>query len=653
MRMASLPALAALALVVTSAAAPARAQDAADIAQKMQATQRALEHWQIDEAVKLAGELNAALPDVPPVQALVGAVKFHQGDYEGAVRLLERAAEGGEVPPLLELARSTREETKGYVSFESEHFVLRVPPGKDEVLAETALWSLEKAFEHVSKAFDYKPDHKIPVDVLHDPAGLASVSTLTVDEIKTSGTIALCKYNRLMITSPKALARGYGWLDTLAHELIHLVISEKSHNNVPIWLHEGLAKYSESLWRDGTPGLALDPASENLLAEAVKKKELITFEQMHPSMAKLPSQKDTALAFAEVFTVIEYLHTDASRGAPGYASTNALLEKLRMGLDMDAALKASVGRDLAALQKSWQRYLRKRKFRITPGAKRRQLKFVDGRRQSRDDGEEEAEAALSEAESRKGRRYVRLGNLLRQRGRVRAATVEYERALTHVGSRSPALHNRLAGLYLELDDAPKAKGVLETNLKAFPDDPQTHVLLGRTALRAEAWDDAKRHYLRATWENPFNPEIHVGLYRVGEKTGDDELMKKSEANVRLLSGHAKKNARADAPGNIGDGEPFGTLSLQTQPWGQVWVDGYATGITTPLEDYRLAPGKHRVRVEDRAAGLMESKELLVVEGEASRLSWKLRRMNAAEREALLAAEAREEDKPPPPELVPQ
>ena len=88
-----------------------------------------------------------------------------------------------------------------------------------------------------------------------------------------------------MITSPKALARGYSWLDTLAHEFIHLIISEKSKNTVPIWLHEGLAKYSESLWY-GEAGLALEPASENLLADATKDNDLVTFEEMHPSMAK-------------------------------------------------------------------------------------------------------------------------------------------------------------------------------------------------------------------------------------------------------------------------------------------------------------------------------------------------------------------------------
>ena len=38
-----------------------------------------------------------------------------------------------------------------------------------------------------------------------DIVDLARVSTLTIKEIETSGTIALCKWNRLMIVSPRAL----------------------------------------------------------------------------------------------------------------------------------------------------------------------------------------------------------------------------------------------------------------------------------------------------------------------------------------------------------------------------------------------------------------------------------------------------------------
>lgn len=632
-------------VTLCSVAAPAHAQDAASISRRIELVQRALDDWQIEEAASIAADLERTLPDVPPVQAVVGAVKFHQGDYEGAVRLLERAAEGGETPPLLALAKSTRDETRGFVAKESEHFVVRTPPGKDEVLADVALWALEKAYTHVSEAFDYHPAYKIPVDILHDARGLASVSTLTVQEIETSGTIALCKFNRLMVTSPKALARGYSWLDTLAHELIHLVISEKSKNTVPIWLHEGLAKYSESLWRDGVPGLALDPASENLLASAVKKNDLVTFEQMHPSMAKLPSQEKTALAFAEVFTVIEFLHGAGSKkggkgGKGAYTVTNRLLEELAKGRTMDRALKSAVGMDLKALQRAWMRYLKKRPFKRTPGAEPRKLKFVDDARGAGSNAaDDEAEAALSEAKGREGRRFVRLGNLLRERGRARAALVEYEKATKHVGDRTPALHNRMAGLYLELGELDRARGTLESTLRVFPDDPQTHVLLGRIALRASDFAAAREHYERATWENPFNPEIWIGLFRVAEATSDDALKARAERNVKLLSGHAKQHAAPDAPGNLAAGAPFGTLSVTSEPWGQVTIDGHATGVTTPLVDYKLAPGTHRVRVDDPASGKMESVEVVIQEGQPARLSLPLRTVTPAERERLIGLEA--------------
>ena len=610
----------------------AAAPSADDVAAKIRAGQDALVDWRLDEAAAIARELDAALPDVPPVQALVGAVKFHQGDYEGAVKLLERASEGGDPPPLLALARSTRDETKGFVAQESEHFVVRTPPGKDEILAPIALWALEQAYARVTVAFDWKPNHKIPVDVLHDPKGLASVSTLTEKEILTSGTIALCKYNRLMITSPKALARGYSWLDTLAHEFVHLVVSEKSRNNVPVWMHEGLAKYSETLWR-GQAGLALDPASENLLAKGVKTGKLITFEQMHPSMAKLPSQEDTALAFAEVFTVVEMLEKEK----PG--RLNVVIDALAQGATMDQALVKGTGSDLKGLQKEWRAYLKKRPFRLVPGAEPAKLTFVaDARRGTQGHEEQEDEAALDEAKTKAGRRHVRLGNLLRERARARAATVEYEKALVHVGSASPSLSNRLAGLYLELGELERAEKVLSTTEKVHPDDPQTHVLLGRLAMRREDWQAARTRYERATWEAPFNPEIHVALAVVGDKTGDAALKKQAERALALLSGHAAKNAAGDVATNLREGAPFGTVSVTSEPWGRLLVDGRDTGMTTPALDVRLPPGKHRLRVVDDVGGKQAAVEVDVVEGKQQRAALTLRVPTADERRAWIAAE---------------
>lgn len=626
------------------------AQGAESVADRLAQGQQALSMWQLDEAAAIAAELDKKLPDVPPVQALLGAVRFHQGDYESAVRLLKRAGEAGEAPGLLPLAESTLKETRGFVSAESAHFVVRVPAGKDELLLPIALESLEQAYTRITAAFDYEPRHKIAVDVLHDAKGLASVSSLTVKEIETSGTIALCKYNRLMITSPKALARGYGWLDTLAHEFLHLIISEKSHNTVPVWLHEGLAKYNETRWR-GPPGLALDPSSENLLAKGTKSGKLITFEQMHPSMAKLPSQEDTALAFAEVFSVIEFIEGNVA-DVGGKRATNVLLEGLRDDLDMDAALKRATGRDLAGLQRDWRAYLKKRPFKIVPGAEPVKLTFVkDARGGAVASDEVEDEAALQEAatKGKAGRRYVRLGNLLRERRRLRASAIEYEKATAITGVTSPVLHNRLAGVLIETGEVDKARAVLNKSVAVFPDDPQTRVLLGRLAIKADAWAEARTHYERATWENPFIPEVHLALLTVADKTSDAALRARAESALRLLAGQGKR--APSSPLFIAEGAPFGTVSLRTEPWGKLYVDGADTGTLTPAIDLRLSPGKHFLRVDDQVSGRADGIAVEVVSGRSQDFSLTLRALNDEQRRSLFAAE--EAIKPAPPKPKPK
>ena len=205
--------------------------------------------------------------------------------------------------------------TSGYVEAAGKHFVIAHAPGRDELLAPYALEALDRAWAALGDDFGDRPAGLTRVEIYPEVADLAKVSTLTLKEIETSGTIAICKFNRLMIVSPRALVHGYPWLDTLAHEFTHYVISRASHDQVPIWLQEGLAKFEEARWRSAKQGHASTPTMEHLLAAGLARKHLITFAEMHPSMAKLPSQEDTALAFAEeVYMVVEYLHQTVGLG---------------------------------------------------------------------------------------------------------------------------------------------------------------------------------------------------------------------------------------------------------------------------------------------------------------------------------------------------
>jgi len=54
---------------------------------------------------------------------------------------------------------------------------------------------------------------------------------------------------------------------------------------------------------------------EHMLAKALRTGKLISFEAMHPSMAKLPSAEDATLAFAEVANAVGHLYAQKGTAA--------------------------------------------------------------------------------------------------------------------------------------------------------------------------------------------------------------------------------------------------------------------------------------------------------------------------------------------------
>src|SRR6185436_5498124 len=136
---------------------------------------------------------------------------------------------------------------------------------------------------------------------------------------------------------PRALAYGYPWLDSINHELVHYAVSTLTGDRAPVWLQEGLAKFLERRWREPAGG-RLPPPMEHMLAKALRTGKLISFDAMHPSMAKLPSAEDATLAFAEVANAIAFLHEKGGMGALRDAIT-----RVGKGEDARAAVAAAAG----------------------------------------------------------------------------------------------------------------------------------------------------------------------------------------------------------------------------------------------------------------------------------------------------------------------
>ncbi|MBL4634082.1 MAG: hypothetical protein JKY56_09420 [Kofleriaceae bacterium] len=58
----------------------------------------------------------------------------------------------------------------------------------------------------------------------------------------------------------------------------------------------------------------------------------------------------------------------------------------------------------------------------------------------------------------------------------------------------------------------------------------------------------------------------------------------------------------------------GTLMLGAKPPSLIFIDGKATGLTTPQKNIRLAPGRHRITLVNNALGIRDSFSVTVISG---------------------------------------
>jgi tetratricopeptide (TPR) repeat protein len=496
--------------------------------------ERALLELRVEDAERAASSLLGRRPRDPDVLRLAGLVRFHRGDYARAVGRLEASlaarplGEDDDRGFLLELARSTRDATEGFVEARSDdgRFVVLHAPGRDQTLVPYALEAMRRADDALVAELGFRMPGPVRLEIFGSASELAKVSTLTEDAIARTGTIALCKWDKLMVTSPRALLRGYPWMDTIAHEYVHLVLSRASRDKAPVWLQEGVAKFLERRWREPAARPHLGPAMEAILHRAAREGRLIPFERIHPSIALLPSQEDAALAFAQVATFVARFYEE--HGAEGL---RAAVARIAEGTDAREAMADVAGAPFERLEDRWREALRS-----APAA--RDAPRLIPRRLRGGDSDDVAETSeVTEA----ARRSLRLGDLLWSRRRFGAAAVEYGRAHERAPD-DPIVASRLARAAIEAGDAERAIAVLEPLAVRYAEHAPTQALLARgRRLRGDV--NGAREAARAAIQlNPFDPMPHCDLAIVDQT----EIARTLEADqCRLLGGEVPaSNVRA-------------------------------------------------------------------------------------------------------------
>lgn len=503
-------------------AAPPPPYEASD--PQLDALREAIEAVDLEQAEQVCAVLERTRAADPVVSYYRGLLLFFRGDYAAALERVDSALSGTAAGPgwlhMRGLIHDTLEVTRGFVRVASAdgRYVVMHAPGKDALMAPYALDVLTKADAAVEEALGLHLPGPIRLEIFPTASALAQVSALTVEQIETSGTIALSKWDRLMITSPRALVRGYPWADTINHELVHMVLSRLTGERAPVWLQEGLAKLLEGAWRTGKAGVTLDPGSRALLEQAVTDHALITFDEMHPSIAMLPSQDAAALAFAEVSTFMDdYAETH------GMPTLRTALGLVRRGMDAREALSKAAETPFTRLERTWRAGLPQGPG--TAGAPRRLQRRLRGGEGKQD---ESVDVVVEAA-----RRFLRLGDLLWDRGRVGAAAHEYEKA--HEADRDdPIVAARYARAALEAGAPARARDAIAPLAARYPDHAPAHAVLGAAWLALGRPEDAAPALRAAVMVNPFDPQPQCDLAR---STTFDAERARAQAACDILRGH--------------------------------------------------------------------------------------------------------------------
>jgi hypothetical protein len=129
--------------------------------------------------------------------------------------------------------------------------------------------------------------------------------------------------------------------DAIVHELTHVLVGHLTFSclgDVPTWLNEGLAVYSEG---------ELDPSSQQQLDDAIQNDTLLTVRSLSSGFSEVPDK--AYLSYSQSYSVTKFLIETY-----GQEKMTALLTSLRDGFTIDEALIQVYGFNVEGLEDEWR-----------------------------------------------------------------------------------------------------------------------------------------------------------------------------------------------------------------------------------------------------------------------------------------------------------
>lgn len=129
--------------------------------------------------------------------------------------------------------------------------------------------------------------------------------------------------------------------DAIVHELTHVLVGHLTFSclgDVPTWLNEGLAVYSEG---------ELDPGSQQQLEDAIRNNTLLTVRSLSAGFSEVSDK--AYLSYSQSYSITKFLIETYSQ-----EKMTSLLVVLREGAAVDDALMQTYGFNIDGLEDAWR-----------------------------------------------------------------------------------------------------------------------------------------------------------------------------------------------------------------------------------------------------------------------------------------------------------
>lgn len=413
-----------------------------------------------------------------------------------------------------------RDELEKFETLEAPGLAVRMSAREARVYGQRVLKLLTEARDELTARYEQPLPQTILVEIFPRPADF-EVRTFGMPGIV--GFLGVCFGDVITANSPASQDANPVNLDAvLWHEFAHVVTLNKTNNQMPRWLSEGISVYEERR-RDPSWGERMNLPYRKMILEG----ELSPIGEMSQMFLSPKSAVHVQFAYFQSSLIVEHLIEHY-----GFAALLAVLDDLAVGMSINESLPRHTA-PLAQLDEEFSKAVRQLAEDFTGEAEFNRPDLAALR------GTDDLPAAARAWRAEHPREYLGLkawGQALARQGKFDLARDFFQAALDlfpyEKGNDSPAL--LLADLARQQQQPEAEAAALRLHAALDDDAANTFQRLIDLARAREDWEEVRLYGEKLMGVKPLIAQPHAALAEVGETLDQPALAMQSLESLLAL-----------------------------------------------------------------------------------------------------------------------